>query len=61
MGRGMGDVGGGVGKCVGVWGEARKNVWGVEKCGEGCDREYGVSEEVCWLVGKECGERNGEV
>ena len=28
MGRGMVDVGGGVGKCVGVWGEARKDVWG---------------------------------
>ena len=28
-------VGGDVGKCVGVWGEVRKDVWGVEKCGEG--------------------------
>ena len=28
VGRGMGDVKGGVGKCVGVWGEARKDVWG---------------------------------
>ena len=27
MGRGMEDVGEGVGKCVGVWGEARKDVW----------------------------------
>ena len=25
-------------------------------CGEGC----GVSGEVCWHVGKGCGERNGE-
>ena len=30
MGRGEG---GGVGKCVGVWGEVRKDVWRVEKCG----------------------------
>ena len=29
----MGGVGGDVGKCVGVWGEVRKDVWGVEKCG----------------------------
>ena len=29
MGRGMGSVGGGVGKYVGVWGEARKDVWSV--------------------------------
>ena len=33
--------GGGVGKCFGVWGEIRKDVWGVEKCG----RVYGVSGE----------------
>ena len=39
MGRGMG----GVVKCAGVWGEARKDVWGVEKCG----RVYGVSGEKC--------------
>ena len=54
MGRG---IGGGVGKCVGVWEEARKDVGGVEKCGEGCGRvyRYGVSGEVCWLVGKGCG------
>ena len=31
----------GVGKCLGVWGEIRKDVWGVEKCG----RVYGVSGE----------------
>ena len=37
-------VGGGVGKCVGVWGEVRKDVWGVEKCG----RVYEVCQEVCW-------------
>ena len=47
-------VGGGVGKCIGVWGEARKDVWGVKCC-----RVYGVSGEVCWRVGKGCGERNG--
>ena len=46
MGRGLG----GVGKCVGVWGEVRKDVWGVEKCG----RVYGVSGEGC---GKVYGER----
>ena len=28
-------MGGDVGKCAGVWGEVRKDVWGVEKCGEG--------------------------
>ena len=48
--------GGGVGKCLGVWGEIRKDVWGVEKCG----RVYGVSgeggkrgrcREMCWGVG----------
>ena len=26
VGRGMGDVGEGVGKCVGVWGKVRKDV-----------------------------------
>ena len=44
-----------VGKCVGVWGEVRKDVWEVEKCG----RVYGVSGKVCWRVGKGCGEGNG--
>ena len=39
VGRG---VGGGVGKCVEVWGEVRKYAWGVEKCG----RVYGVSRWV---------------
>ena len=47
--------GGGVGKCVGnqnqKWG-----VGGVEKCGEGCGRVYGVSGEVCWHVGRGMGE-----
>ena len=28
-------------------------------CGEGCGREYGVSGEVCWRVGKGCREKNG--
>ena len=30
-------------------------------CGERCERvyRYGVHGEVCWLVGKGCGERNG--
>ena len=49
----MGGVGGDVGKCVGVWGEVRKDVWG------GCGRVYGVSGEVCRHVGKGCGEGNG--
>ena len=52
----MGGVGGDVGKYVGVWGEVRKDVWGVEKCG----KVYGVSGEVCWHLGKGCGEGNGE-
>ena len=30
---------GSCGKSVGVWGEVRKDVWGVEKCG-GCGRVY---------------------
>ena len=38
--------GGDVGKCIGVWGEVRKDVWG------GCGK-------VCWHVGKGCGEGNG--
>ena len=42
-----------------MWGEVRKDVWEVEKCGEGCGRVYGVSGEVCWRVGEGCGERNG--
>ena len=42
----MGDVGGDVGKCVGVWGEVRKDVRG------GCGKVYGMSGEVCWRVGK---------
>ena len=46
----MGGVGGDVGKCVGVWGEVRKDVWG------GCGRVYGVSREVCRCVGKGMGE-----
>ena len=37
-----------------MWGEVRKDVWG------GCGKVYGVSGEVCWRVGKGCGERNGE-
>ena len=36
-GRRYGGRGGDVGKCVRVWGEVRKNVWGVEKCGEGAE------------------------
>ena len=61
MGRGMGGVGGKCRKvCWGV-GEARKDVWGVEKSGEGCGRVYGVSGEVCWRVGKNVGRGMGEV
>ena len=48
-----GGVGGDVGKCVGVWGEIRKDVWGR------CGKVYGVSGEVCWRVGKGCGEGRG--
>ena len=42
-------VGGGKERCVGS-GE----VWG------GCGKVYGVSGEVCWRMGKGCGEGNGE-
>ena len=37
----MGGVGGDVGKCVGMWGEVRKDVWGVEKCGVGVGKCMG--------------------
>ena len=45
----MGGVGGGKERCVGS-GE----VWGR------CGKVYGASGEVCWRVGKGCGEGNGE-
>ena len=32
-------------------------MWGVEKCG----KVYGVSGEVYWHEGEECGWRNGGV
>ena len=42
-----------------MWNPVRKDVWGVEKCGEGCGRVYGASGEVwgtnwerCRAVGK---------
>ena len=52
----MGDVGGDVGKCVGVWGEARKDVrvgGGKERC------EGRVWESVWgdWGSVLACGER----
>ena len=48
--------GGDVGKCVGVWGEVRKDVWG------GCGRVYGVSGEKCvGMWGKDVGRRMGEM
>ena len=34
-GKRYGECGGDVGKCVGVWGEVRKDKWGMEKCGQG--------------------------
>ena len=40
-GKRYGGCGGDVGKCVGVWGEVRKDVWGVEKCGEGVGKCMG--------------------
>ena len=40
-GKRYGGMGGDVGKCVGVWGEVRKDVWGVEKCGEGVGKCMG--------------------
>ena len=36
-------------------------MWGVEKCGEGCGRVYGVSGKVCCREGEECGGRCREV
>ena len=50
MGRGMGGVEGGVGKCVGVWEMIRKDVWGGVWEGDG------VSGEVCWRLGRGMGE-----
>ena len=40
-GKRYGGVGGDVGKCVGVLGEVRKDVWRVEKCGEGVGKCMG--------------------
>ena len=57
MGIDMGGVGVDVGKYVGVWGEVRKDVWGVEKCG----KVYGVSGEVCWHGGKDVGRVMGKM
>ena len=64
-------VGGGQGSCGkrygGCGGRYREMCWGVgggkERCvgrGEMCGKVYGVSGEVCWRVGKGCGEDNGE-
>ena len=53
--------GGRGGRCREVCWEVRKNVWGLEKSGEGCGRVYGVSGEACWHVGKGCEERCREV
>ena len=49
------------GRCREACWEIRKHESGVEKCGEGCGRVHGVSGEVCWRVGKGCGERCREV
>ena len=40
-GKRYGGCGGDVGKYVGVWGEVRKDVWGVEKCGVGVGKCMG--------------------
>ena len=45
---------GGVVKCAGVWGEARKDVWGGV-----WESVWGEWGKVCWRVGKGCKERNG--
>ena len=45
--------------CSGVWGGKERCV-GSEEVRGGCGKVYGVSGEVCWRVGKGCGERNGE-
>ena len=59
-------VGRGVGKCVGVWGEVREDVWGVWKSvtrGVGKRLIYGMSAEgvkgmlECEGRGGRCGER----
>ena len=47
---GCGGTGGGKERCVGS-GE----VWG------GCGKVYGVSEEVCWRVGKDVGRVMGKM
>ena len=60
-------VEGGVGKCIGVCGEVRKDVRGVEKSrrvygvsGEGCGRVCGERKCVC-VWGKDVGRGMGEV
>ena len=34
-----------------------KDVWGVEKCGKGCGRVYGVSGKCVGVWGKDVGSR----
>ena len=48
VGRG---VGGGVVKCAGVWGEARKDMWGGV-----WESVWGEWGKVCWHMGRGMGE-----
>ena len=57
-GKRYGGCGGDVGKCVGVWGEVRKDMWGVEKCGEGVGKCMGKCVGV-W--GKDVGRVMGKM
>ena len=45
--------------CLGVEGGKERYVGSGEVWG-GCGKVYGVSGEMCWRVGKECGKGNGE-
>ena len=57
-------VGGGQGSCGkrygGVWGEVRKDVWGVEKCGEGVGKCMGRVGKCIGVWGKDVGRVMGK-
>ena len=57
----MGGVGGDVGKCVGVWGKVKKDVWGVEKCGEGVGKCMGTVGKCVGVWGKDVGRVMGKM
>ena len=58
-------VGGGQGSCGkrygGVWGEVRKDVLGVEKCGEGVGKCMGRVGKCVGIWGKDVGRVMGKM